>query len=191
MLAQLLGSRVRAKLLGRLFAHPNERYFVRQLTGLVGEDSTNVSRELARLQELGVLLSQTEGRQKYYQANSQCPVFAELHGLALKTVGLADVLRDALTPLSGKIKTAFVYGSMASGEAGPKSDVDLMVIGDVDEMRLHKALSKTEEALGRAVNYTLMGLREFHRRRKEKNGFFARVLRGPKIAILGCCDEIR
>jgi len=88
MLAQLLGSRLRAKLLGWLFSHPDERYFVRQLTALLGEDSTNVSRELARLEKMGILVSTLEGRQKYYRANRQCAVFPELCGLAIKTAGI-------------------------------------------------------------------------------------------------------
>lgn len=112
MLAYLLGSRLRAKVLGWLFSHPDERYFVRQLTGLLEEDSTNISRELARLEKMGVLVSTQEGRQKYYQANSECAVFPELRGLALKTAGLANVLREVLAPMASQIAVAFVYGSL-------------------------------------------------------------------------------
>ena len=81
MLANLLGSRVRARLVGWLFSHPDERYFVRQLTGLLKEDSTNVSRELARLEKMGILVSTQVGRQKHYQANRKCAIF-EATGLA-------------------------------------------------------------------------------------------------------------
>src|SRR4030066_110319 len=87
MLETLLGSKLRAKVLGWLFSHPDERYFVRQLTALVKEDSTNVSRELARLEKTGILVSTTEGRQKYYQANRQSPLFSELKNLAQKISG--------------------------------------------------------------------------------------------------------
>ena len=85
-------------MLGWLFTHPDERYFVRQLTVLLGEDSTNVSRELARLEKTGILILTTEGKQKYYKVNAQNPIFNELHGLIRKTVGVADVLRLALAP---------------------------------------------------------------------------------------------
>ena len=190
MLANLLGSKLRAKILGWLFTNPDERYYIRQLTGLLGEDSTNISRELARLEKLGILVSTREGRQKYYQANRECAVFSELRGLAVKTAGLADVLREALAPLDEQAAFAFVYGSMASGEATAASDIDLLIVGDLDELGLHKALMHAEEQLGRPVNYHLFGSKEFEERRKEKNGFLNRVLSGPRITILGSTDEL-
>ena len=104
MLETLLGSKLRAKVLGWLFSHPDERYYVRQLTSLVEEDSTNVSRELARLEKIGILVSTTRGNQKYYQANRESPVFDELHGLMIKTAGIADVLRSALLPAHKQIR---------------------------------------------------------------------------------------
>ena len=185
-----MGSKLRSKVLGWLFTHPDERYFVRQLTKLVNEDSTNVSRELARLEKAVILVSTTEGKQKYYQANRQSPLFDELHGLIIKTSGLADVLREVLAPLDKKIASALVYGSMANGEATSASDIDLLVVGDVDEMALHTALSEAETRLGRPVNYTLMSQREFDKRRSQKGGFIDRVLSGQKIMILGSIDGI-
>jgi len=190
MLAELFGSRLRAKIIGWIFSHPDERYFVRQLHGLIGEDSTNVSRELARLEGLGLLCCRVEGRQKYYQANRESPIYEELRGLAVKTVGLADVLRTALAAMAKSIGMAFVYGSQASGRAKPGSDVDLLVVGDADELALHRAVLRAEKQLGRAVNYTLLNRDEFRRRRKEKGGFLARILSGPKLLILGNADEI-
>ena len=185
MLETLLGSKLRAKVLGWLFSHPDERYFVRQLTGLLKEDSTNVSRELIRLEKTGILISTTEGKQKYYQANRQSPVFNELHGLIVKTTGVADVLREVLAPLASQVAVAFVYGSVASGEATSASDIDLLVVGDIDEMVLHRELSQAENRLARPVNYIFMSQLEFHERSSEKGGFLARVLSGPKLMILG------
>ncbi len=81
MLETLFGSKLRAKILGRLFTRSGERYFVRQLAAAIGEDSTNVSRELARLEQAGLLVSITEGRQKYYQADPKSPLFKDIRGL--------------------------------------------------------------------------------------------------------------
>ena len=191
MLHALFRSRVRAKLISHLFANPSKRFFARQLEGILNESQGNISRELSRLQSLGIISVEREGRQKFYKANDECPIFAELRGIVIKTTGLADVLRNVLAPLARKIGAAFVYGSMASGEAGPQSDVDLMVIGDIDEMKLHTAVSKAEQRLGRMVNYTLLNRAEFQKRRKERSGFLSRALRGAKIMIIGSADEIR
>ena len=190
MLDALLRSGLRAKVLSRFFLHPEERYFVRQLNALIGGDATNLSRELSRLERIGILISTMEGRQKYYQANPDCPIREELRGIAAKTVGLADVLRAALTPLRPGIQAAFIYGSQASGKATTKSDVDVLVIGDLDELELHKAVGRAETGLGRAVNYRLMSAREFRLRRTAKGGFLARIVAGPKIMLVGNADEL-
>ena len=190
MLSKLLGSKLRAKLLGRLFVHPAQRYFVRQLHSILGEDATNISRELARMAGLGIVTCQTEGRQKYYQADPDCPIFEELRSLAAKTIGLADVVRAALEPLAERIQLAFIYGSQARGEATAASDVDLLIVGDVEAMAVHRAIMAAEKQLGRSVNYTLLSTEEFARRRKAKAGFLARVLAGEKMAILGQGDDV-
>lgn len=191
MLANLLGSRLRAKLLGWLFSHPDERYFVRQLTALLGEDSTNVSRELARLEKLGILVSTLEGRQKYYQANRLCAVFPELRGLAIKTAGVADVLRDALTPMSDRISLAFVYGSMATGEATSASDVDLLVVGEVTFGEVVDGLQSAEETLRREVNPTVYPVAEFRAKLAASHHFVTDVVSRPKVFLLGNEDELR
>jgi len=131
MLVTLFGSQLRAKLLGWLMTHPDERYFVRQIAGIIREDSTNVSRELKRLAQAGILSSSHEGRQKYFQANRDCQLFEELRSMAVKTFGLADILRAALLPHRNCIRMAFIYGSFASGRDTTASDIDVMVIGDI------------------------------------------------------------
>ena len=140
MLEILLGSKLRAKVLGWLFSHPDERYFVRQLTLLVKEDSTNVSRELARLEKTGILISTTEGKQKYYQANRESPIFDELHGLMVKS-GMADVKKpldmvaqrfsvppEKLAEFCRKhhIKKLALFGSVLREDFRPDSDVDVL-----------------------------------------------------------------
>ena len=81
----IFGSRLRSKAIGWLFSHPEERFHVRRLGAILAEDSTNLSRGLARLAKEGLLVATAEGRQKYYQANAGCPIFAELKGIAVKT----------------------------------------------------------------------------------------------------------
>ena len=107
-----------------------------------------------------------------------------------KTAGLADVVRSALAPLAGSIELAFIYGSQASGQATSESDVDLLVVGDADELIVHRTVARVEKELGRSVNYTLLSPQEFGKRRKEKRGFLARVLAGRKIAIVGNLDDV-
>ena len=190
MLAELLGSKLRTKVLGWLFLHPEERYFGRQLEELLSEDSTNVSRELARLAKMGILTCQSEGRQKYYQANKSCPVFAELRGLILKTSGLVDVLRGALKPLSKKIEVAFVYGSFAKDTAKAGSDIDLMVIGSCSFGEVVDAVGKTHDKLGREANPSVYPADEFKKKVAAGHHFLKTVLAGPKIFLIGDEHEL-
>lgn len=185
MLERLFGSRLRARVLGWFLSHPDERSFVRQLESLLGEDSTNLSRELARLHALGILICQSEGRHKYYQADRRCPVFPELQQLVLKTSGVADVLRAALTPLNARIRTAFVFGSLAKGEPRAESDIDLMVIGDVTLRELVSALAEAQRRLGREVNPTVYSPREFAEKAAKAQPFVRSVIQGPKLFVIG------
>jgi len=185
MLDKLVGSSLRAKLLGWLFSHHDQRYFVRQLTGLLGEDSTNISRELARLERAGVLVCKREGRQKYYQANPQCSIFKELRGLALKTTGVADVLRNALAPLAGRIRVAFIYGSFARSEEDAGSDIDLLVVGAVDFGDVVSALGPAQEALGREINPTVYPTEEFRTKVTGGHSFITQVMNGSKVFLFG------
>ncbi|HWU41053.1 MAG TPA: winged helix-turn-helix domain-containing protein, partial [Candidatus Acidoferrum sp.] len=105
-----LFGKTRRAVLGLLYARPDETFYLRQIIREVRGGQGAVQRELERLAEAGILRREARGRAIYYGANRACPIFAELHGLAVKTVGLADVLRSALTPLHDGIQMAMIYG---------------------------------------------------------------------------------
>lgn len=190
MLDGLLGSKLRAKLLGWLFTHPDERYFVRQLTKLVGEDSTNISRELSRLEKMGIVTRAAEGRQKYYQANAACPVFAELRALVTKTAGVAGVLRAALEPLGDRVVVAFVFGSFARGDQQRGSDVDVMIVGDAAFAEVVSALSEAQTTLGREINPSVYGADEFRAKLKADHHFLKSVMGEKKVLLIGDDDDL-
>ena len=181
---KIFGSRIRAKILGWLFTHPDESFFVRQIALILKEDPTNVSREMAKLEELGILRSKRNGNLKHFQTNQECPFFEELKGLVLKTSGVAGRIRASLEKLAG-IEFAFIYGSYAKGEEKADSDVDLLIIGDVDMDRLDSNLGKLEKTLGREINYVLYSREEFKSKKKAKDGFLMDVLSGKKIMVIG------
>src|SRR5262249_39948432 len=146
---------LRAKTLSRLVSHPGERYFVRQLAATLGEDSTNLSRELAHLEGLGIVTGIREGQHKYFQADPRSPIYPELRGLVAKTSGLSDLLPEALQPLSAQIEVAFIFGSIAAGKETAASDVDMLVIGSAPLQDLVEAFGPVQDRLGREVNPSL------------------------------------
>jgi predicted nucleotidyltransferase len=189
-LATTLFGKARRAILSLLYGHVDEAFYLRQIARTTGIGLGPVQRELKQLTDAGIIQRTVRGKQVYYQANGKCPIFAELKSLIVKTAGLADVLRETLAPLAEQIAIALVYGSMASEEATSVSDIDLLVVGNVDEMALHGTLSQAENRLARPVNYTLMSQLEFDKRRSEKGGFLDRVLSGQKIMIMGSIDGI-
>ncbi|MDP8214855.1 MAG: nucleotidyltransferase domain-containing protein [Candidatus Euphemobacter frigidus] len=189
-LSSALFGKVRRIVLALFFSRPDESFYLRQLARITGVGQGAVQRELKRLSEAGIVIRVRRGRQVHYQVNQDCPIFNELRGLMIKTAGLADVLRKALAPLANLIEIAVVYGSQANGTAGATSDVDMLIVGKVDELDLHRAVARAEEYLVRPINYTLFDRREFDRRREEKGGFLDRVLGGEMIFIVGNHENI-
>jgi predicted nucleotidyltransferase len=121
----------------------------------------------------------------YYQANTDSPVFPDLRGLLLKTAGLVDVLADALKPMAARLRLAFVYGSIASGQEQSDSDIDLMVVGKVSPAELALPLRQARELLGREINPTVYTPSEFDRKRAAKDHFLTQVLTKPRLLVLG------
>ncbi len=101
------------RVLGLLFGQPDRSYYATELIGLARVGSGAVQRELARLTRSGLITVRAVGAQKHYQANPHSPLFAELCGIAQKTTGLAEPLRESLQALAPEIRAAFVYGSVA------------------------------------------------------------------------------
>ena len=184
-LAHFLLGQTRSAVLGALFLRPEAALHVRELARLTGVSPGSLHRELRALAEMGLLIRQETGRQVYYRANQQCPVYDELTGLLRKTAGLVDVLRDALLPLAEQIEQAFVYGSMARGEEHSHSDVDLMIIGGLGFEDAALALAAAQATLRREINPTVLSRAEFDRKLGDADSFVAQVWRGTKLWIAG------
>jgi predicted nucleotidyltransferase/DNA-binding HxlR family transcriptional regulator len=184
-IAHFLFGQTRSAVLGALLLRPETALHVRELARLTGASPGSLHRDLRALADLGLLVRQEVGRQVHYRANVESPVFEELAGLLRKTAGLVDVLRKVLAPMAAKIDQAFVYGSMASGEAHTHSDVDLMIIGSVGFTDVVLALSDAQKTLRREVNPTVLTPQELAQKLRQKNGFVAQVWRGPKLWVIG------
>lgn len=182
--AFLLGQ-TRSAVLGALFLHPDSSLHVRELARLTGASPGSLHRDLRAMAELGLLVRQEVGRQVHYRANVDSPIFTELSGLLRKTAGVVDVLRDALAPVADKIERAFIYGSIARGTEHAHSDVDVMIVGDVDFGEAIVALAPAQDKLRREINPTLFTKREFEAKRKQRDSFVAQVWKGPKLWLIG------
>lgn len=175
-------------LLGLLLMRPEQSFHLREVARLTAVPSGPAHRELKRMEQAGLVTTARAGNQVRYQANRASPIFPELQGILRKTVGLADILREALGPLATRIELAFVFGSVARGEEGPRSDIDLMVVGKVTFDEIVGALYPLHERLGREINPIVMNRAEFRKREREKS-FVTRVMSGEKLMLMGSLDE--
>src|SRR5258708_13025057 len=127
---ETLFGQTRQRILALLFGHPGERFYQRRIIKAAGLGSGTVQRDLERLSRSGVLTRSVEGRQVYFQANRQCTVFAELHGIVRKTFGVAQALKEALASTADRICVAFIFGSVATGPETSMTDIDVFVVRD-------------------------------------------------------------
>jgi len=176
--------------LALLLLHPEESTHVREIARAIGKAPGTLLRELNALAAAGVLVRKPLGNQVHFQANPACPIYEDLRNILKKTVGVADVLREALAPLAAKIRAAFVYGSVARGEERPGSDLDLMVLGEARFADVVAALAPAQETLRREVNPNLYPALEFRKKLAARDPFLGRVLAERKIFIVGGEDDL-
>lgn len=188
-LASTLLPEHRRRILGLLLLRPDEAMHGREIARRTGLPAGSAARELNRLATVGLLVREKSGNQQLYRANRKSPVFAEVAGILRKTSGLVDVLKGALAPATGKLRVAFVYGSMASGRAVAASDVDVMLIGKLGFGEASRLLGPAEKLLGREVNPTVFSIAEF-KRRAVTEAFLHDVLSKPRIFVIGSDDEL-
>lgn len=144
---------------------------------------------MRQLVDAGLVNRKTVGSQTLYSANRESPIFREIKGLVTKTVGMHDVLANALKPLKNKINLAFVYGSIARSRELEQSDVDLMVVGNADFDQIVEQIRDAEKILNREINPTVYSIREFTM--KLGGNFLANVLSEKKLFIIGDEDDLR
>ena len=189
--ADALLPKVRQRVLAVLFGTPDRSFYANEVIALAASGSGAVQRELSSLSSAGLITISKQGNQKHYQANASAPVFAELRGLVLKTMGLADVLSHALLPLAAQIDLAFIYGSVARQQDTAHSDIDVMIVSPTLAYgEVFGALENATQTLGRKVNPTLYTPDDLAKRIAQDSAFVTRVLQLPKIWLIGTEEQV-
>ena len=188
MLADIMGSRIRAELFRLLFTRPETELHGRELQRRSGFNDRALRQELAKLTRLELVMPRRAGNRLYYRANTRHPLYPDLRNLALKTAGWADALKACLA--SENIQIAFVFGSLARHEEQAQSDVDLMVIGDAGLRALTGMLKGAAETLGREINPHILTREDYRKRLAANDHFLRSILTEPKIFIKGDEDEL-
>lgn len=174
------------RVLSELYLHPDRAFQISELIERVGAGSGAVQRLLARLAAADLVTRVPHGRRYLYRANRDGPLFPDVRGLLVKTVGLVDPLRTALAPFASRVRFALVYGSIAKGTERAGSDIDILIVGDEIHLEdVFDALEPIERQLGRRIHPTLYSGHEFDQRLRDRNAFLTKVLAGEYIQLIG------
>lgn len=189
-ISSVLFSEYRRRVLGLLLLHPKNQYHVREIARLTHTAPGTLNRELSKLAEAEVLIREASGRQVYYHANPDLPIFEELVSILKKTSGLVEVLANALMPFSDQIKVALVFGSVGRGTENIGSDIDVLIIGEISFSQIIAAFYSVQEMIGREINPKVFKLEEWKKLVIKKDPFVQEILKNQKLFIIGKADEL-
>lgn len=181
-LLPLLRSETQAGILERLFLHPERAYSVGELAERLGVTDLSVRRELYRMVDAGIVDREAVGRQSVFRADTAAPVYEPLRQLVERSVGVEALLSELLEKTAG-VELAAIYGSWARGTVDAESDVDLLVVGDIDYAAVVDQLMAVQERVGREINMTWMRPGEW--REKRDSSFVREVLSSPIRPLVG------
>ena len=182
-LRRLITSEARIRILSLFLLSPGPEFHIREVARQTKLNLNSVRRELDNLETVDLLRSRKQGSLKLYSVNRQNPVFEELKTIFLKTVGIGNIIKERLARL-GKVETAFIYGSFSRGEEKPGSDIDLFIVGEVDQQEASAVFERLQRELSREINYVIFSPREFRERKARKDPFVSNVLRQRKISLV-------
>jgi predicted transcriptional regulator with HTH domain len=179
MLDKLFTSGIRADIISLLFNNPEEKFYVREIARLVRKNPSGVKKELDKLEEMGLVISEKEGNLKYFKVNKNSSLFPELKGLIAKSLGLPGALKSVLK--ASEAKTAFIYGPYTLNSNVPS--VDLFVVSDSNHLRNN--LRDVEKRFGREIHYTAMRESDYKKKKKSGDRRLKKLLSAKKILLLG------
>jgi len=184
MLQYFITSKTKRKLLKLFLMNPNKSYYTREIEKLIHEPINAVRRELGYLKKAGFLLVEKDGNRKQFRVNERFPFYVELKKIIYSSIGVGDYLNEHFGKIE-EIELAFIYGSVAKNEETSVSDIDIFLVGEISEKRLHRIIRDLEETTGREINYTIMSKQEFNKRKRKKDSFIKRILKEEKIILKG------
>ena len=183
-------SPTRQAVLAATFLRPEKSWYLSELASHLGTRPSSLQRDVDSLVRVGVLEKHVDGRRSYIKANQDSPIFPEIRSLIEKTSGIVPLLQEAVGQFGKNIQWAFIYGSLARSEEAAKSDVDLMLIGNVSTMEMVPALQRLEKTVGREINPTVFTKEDFLKNIAQQNHFLLTVMSAGKIMLKGRADEL-
>ncbi len=164
MLDTLITSKTRIKLLVKFFLNSKSKSYLRNLESEFGESSNAIRLELNKFENAGLLQASFKGNKKLFQANTNHPLFKDLHNILLKHLGFDRMVETVVEGL-GNLEKVFLTGAYAKGMQD--EIIDLILVGDdINKKYLLTLIDKAESLIKRKIRYMVMKVEEFVEYRK-------------------------
>jgi DNA-binding transcriptional ArsR family regulator len=177
VLKALFSSQTRVKLLSTFLLHPDEEYFIRELTRLLNEQINSIRRELENLRRVGIVKARHKNRKKYYRIDTDFVLYADLRNLFSKAVQGESPFVTSLKNIPG-VKLVLLAGNLC----GTESKVDLLLVGDVKKEVLEALLAQDQSL--KYVKYSIFSEADFLYRLSLKDRFVQEILNDPRHLIV-------
>jgi len=183
VLKALFSSQTRVKLLSTFLLHPEQEYFIRELTRLLNEQINSIRRELENLRRVGIVKARHRNRKKYYHVDTEFPLYTDLRNLFSKAVQGESPFVASLRTLPN-VKLILLAGNLT----GTESKVDLLIVGDVKKEVLEALLLQDPQM--KYVKYSVFSEADFLYRLSLKDRFVLEILNDPRhLTILNTLQK--
>lgn len=188
MLELISKSKIRQRIILLFINNQEQEYYINEIARLVRTSSGTAQRELNKLLKNSLLVHERKGNLVLFKLNKSNPLLKEIETIVNKTIGIEGFLGEELKKIK-EIEYAFIFGSYAKGDFNAKSDLDLYIIGNVENEKFHKIIDKSEKLLQREINPHISILKEF--KLKMNKSFFIKEILEKYILLVGDKDEFR
>lgn len=186
MIDALFGSKTRVKLLHLFLNNPNRAFYVREITRKIDEQINSVRRELANMLNIGIIQSDSSNNRLYYEVNQSYTHYAALRAIfadsALESVASEATSSDWSKRLKqlGDVRIALLSGSLVRGSS---TNVDILLVGDINKTQVKKFIKEMEKEEGRSLNYTIMSYEDFYYRLSVKDRFISDIINSKSTLL--------
>lgn len=177
------------EILNLMFFNPDKRYYLAEVAKILGKESANYQRYIEKMISDGILCEERIGNMRFFWLNKDYQLYNEIKAMVSKTIGVEAQLREIIEKID-TIETAFIFGSFATDKFNSGSDIDLFIIGEVNEDNFIEEITKLEMQISRDVNYHIYKKQELVEK-FANNSFMNNVFSNKMILLKGNLDEFR
>ena len=180
----------RGEILKLFFKNPDREFYFREIAASLNKEPGAIQSYINSLVDQNFLQDERKGNMRFFKLNKNHPLYEEVKSIISKVMGIEYKLRELVSILP-KVEYAFIFGSIAKGEEYGDSDIDLLLIGEVDQNFLVEKISKLQSELSREINYQVYTKAEVVKKLAEKNEFFLNIFSQPIINLKGDHNDFR